>query len=118
MLIVINNLDGQVEEADEKLSRKSTPSPSVSATESDITLKIVGQKYYTLYPVEKECKIPKFVETIDSEGLSYKSGSGYGFYQFTKPELISYDKQVILMGKVWSFVVLGANETILIASKF
>lgn len=115
MLIVINNLDGQVEEADEKLSRKSTPSPSVSATESD-TLNIVDQKYYTLYPVVKECEIPEFVETI--EGLSYKSGSGYGFYQFTKPELISYDKQVILMGKVWSFVVLGANETILIASKF
>ena len=112
MLIVINNLDGQVEEADEKLSRKSTPSPSVSATESD-TLKIVGQKYYTLYPVEKECEIPRFVETI--EGLSYKSGSGYGFYQFTKPELISYDKQVILMGKVCMVI---CSETILIVSKF
>ena len=77
-------------------SRKSTPAP-IPAAESE-TLKIVGPEYYTLYPVSKECEIPKFVETI--KGLSYKPGLGYGFYQFTKPELISYDKQVILMGKV------------------
>jgi hypothetical protein len=110
IFIVLNNyfVDGQVEEADEKLSpsRKSTPSP-MSAAESD-TLKIVGQEYYKLYPVEKECKIAKFVGTIK---VAYKSGLGYGFYQFTKPELISYDKQVILMGTVCILVISSvANE--------
>ena len=94
-------IDGQVEEVDGEgsPSPESTPGPSpISVTESD-TLKIVGPEYYTLYPIEEECEILKFVENI--KDLSYKSGLGYGFYQFTKPELISYDKQVILMGKVY-----------------
>ena len=35
------------------------------------------------------------------EGLAnYNPGLGYGFYEFTMPEFISYDKQVILMDKV------------------
>ena len=48
--------------------------------------------------VSKECTILDFGKTI--EGVTYKPGLGYGFYDFTKPELISHDKQVILMDQV------------------
>lgn len=62
------------------------------------SLEKVGQDYYTLYRVTKECRLSEFATGIPD--LMVKSRLGYGFYEFTKPELISYDKQVILMDKV------------------
>ena len=62
-------------------------------------LEIVGKEYYELYPVTKECQLSEFTATIP--GLRNRWKLGYGFYEFTKPEFISYDKQVILMAKVY-----------------
>ena len=62
-------------------------------------MQLVDKKYRILKQVQEECSILDFVKTI--EGLShYTPGIGYGFYEFTKPERISHDKQVILMDKV------------------
>ena len=62
-------------------------------------LEIVKNDYYELYPVTKECQLSEFTATIP--GLTTRCKLGYGFYEFTKPEFISFDKQVILMGKVF-----------------
>ena len=62
-------------------------------------LEVVGKEYYKLYPVTKECQLSEFTKTIP--GLTSKWKLGYVFYEFTKPEFISFDKQVILMGKVY-----------------
>ena len=52
----------------------------------------------------QEYLILDFTKTI--EGITYNPGFGYGFYEFTKPEIISYDKQVILMDKVCTYTDL------------
>ena len=62
-------------------------------------LEIVGKEYYKLHSVTEECQLSVFTATI--QGLTTKCKLGYGFYQFTKPEFILNDKQVILMGKVF-----------------
>ena len=71
--------------------------------EEDKSLKLIDDKYktLTLVPSDRKCPIPvlEFAKTIKSI-FNYNPGLGYGFYEFTKPELISYDKQVILMDKV------------------
>ena len=64
----------------------------------DERLRAIDKKYYRLEPVREECTIPDFVKTI--EGVTYNPKLGYEFYEFTKPEYILYDQQVILMDKV------------------
>ena len=61
-------------------------------------LEVVHNDYYKLYPVTSECKLSEFTATIP--GLTNRCKLGYGFYEFTSSEYISFDKQVILMGKV------------------
>ena len=71
--------------------------------DEDKSLKLVDDKYKTLTQVPGDRKYPmtilEFAKTIKGV-FNYNPGLGYGFYEFTKPELISYDKQVILMDKV------------------
>ena len=63
-------------------------------------LEKVPEKYYKLYTVDKTCPVSEFVKGISESSCT---GLGYGFYEFKlKPELISYDKQVILMDKVFT----------------
>ena len=62
-------------------------------------LEKVPEKYYKLYTVDKTCPVSEFVKDIPESSCT---GLGYGFYEFKKPELISYDKQVILMDKVFT----------------
>jgi hypothetical protein len=64
-------------------------------------LKIIEQKYIKLKKVpagDREYPILEFAKTVEA---NYNPGMGYGFYEFTKPEFITCDKQVILMNKVW-----------------
>ena len=64
-------------------------------------MKMVPEENYKLFSVKKRCLVIDLVE--EHEDLKkYSPGSGYGFYEFTKPEFISHDKQVILMDKVFA----------------
>ena len=81
---------------DDKLSDEVKP-----WKDEDKSLTLVDDKHKTLtqVPGDQEYPIVEFAKTI--KGVSnYNPGLGYGFYEFTKPELISYEKQVILMDKV------------------
>ena len=88
-----NIVDGKIDEFGKQKS-------SLSSVNQNVPRKVVDEKFYQIFGVAKECDVPKFVKGIPDLKLKYNSGLGYGFYEFTKPELISYDKQVILMGKV------------------
>ena len=60
-------------------------------------MQLVNQKHYKLERVTNECSILDFCRVTFED---YTPGLGYGFYEFTKPELIQYEKQVILMDQV------------------
>lgn len=88
------------EKHDNKFERQRTS--SLRLRNDDKTLKPVDDKYFTKLirvPDDRVYPILEFTKTI--EGIpDYYPRSGYGFYEFTKPEFISHDKQVILMDKV------------------
>lgn len=92
-LLVSEPTDGKKDEFVKQRSQTST-------SNADKSLVIVPDKYYSLHSVTKACEVIDFVRGIP--GLTYSTRLGYGFYEFTKPELISYDKQVILMDKVFT----------------
>lgn len=80
-------------------------------TDDERNMQLVDKKYYTLKHVPKECLILDFCKTI--EGITYKPGLGYGFYEFTKPELIQHEKQVMLMDQVSSLLLfLNINNNL------
>jgi hypothetical protein len=72
----------------------------------DKNLKLVDEKYKKLirvpndqeYPILEFTNLKIFSEVIP--GKVYHPSLGCGFYEFTKPEYISRNKQVILMDKV------------------
>ena len=71
--------------------------------ETEENLKRVEDKYIKLkkVPGDREYPVLEFAKTMAPEGLAhYNPGLGYGFFEFTKPEFILYDKQVIMMDKV------------------
>ena len=92
-------LDGQ---PDIEAEQKRLPSKAASSNDyiyrDNQKLQLVTERYYKLKYVPQECSILDFAKTI--EGVTYNAGFGYGFYEFTKPEIIQYDKQVILMNEV------------------
>ena len=55
--------------------------------------------HYSIYEVREDCD-----DTVESFGRrhipGFKSGSGYGYFEFTKPEYMKLNKNVILMDKV------------------
>ena len=82
--------------------RRESERRRVSLRFKNESLKLVDDKYkiLTRIPADQEYPILEFTKTI--EGIpNYYPSLGYGFYQFTKPEYISYDKQVILMDQVY-----------------
>ena len=71
--------------------------------DDDEKLSPIEEKYHVQLervPLGQEYPILDFVKT-KIEGVTYNPRLGYGFYEFTKPELISYDKQVIVMDQVF-----------------
>ena len=91
IVIILNIVDGM---EDECTSQASSPRCA------ERKLHIVGKDYYKLYWVTEDCQLAEFTKNIP--GLMHRCKLGYGFYEFTKPEYISFDKQVILMDKVFS----------------
>ena len=84
----------------EKELNQRTP---ITISKVDSEIKMVPEENYKLYSVENRCRVIDFVgKHADLE--KYSPGLGYGFYEFTKPEFISYDKQVILMDKVFAII--------------
>jgi hypothetical protein len=82
-------------------SETERPKASLKRKEAD-NLELIADKCIKLkkVPGDREYPILEFVKTV--KGLAnYNPGLGYGFYEFTKPEFILYDKQVILMDKVF-----------------
>lgn len=66
-------------------------------------------------PSDREYPVLEFAKTMAPEGLAhYNPGLGYGFYEFTKPEFILYDKQVIMMDKVSKFNSMQLNVKLII----
>jgi hypothetical protein len=94
----IGRVNQQLEASEQvEMERPKTPK------DAEENLKAVELKYIKLkkVPGDREYPVHEFAKTMD--GLSnYNPGLGYAFYEFTKPELIAYDKQVILMDKVWT----------------
>lgn len=90
-------LDGQPDIEAEQKGLPSTAGSGKDDHDKD-NLKLIAERYYKLKNVPKEYLILDFAKTI--EGITYNPGFGYGFYEFTKPEIIHYDKQVILMDEV------------------
>ena len=87
------------ERHDNRFERQKTS--SLRLRDDDKTLKLVDDKYKMLIrvPDDREYPVLEFTKTI--KGIpDYYPKLGYGFYEFTKPEFISRDKQVILMDKV------------------
>jgi hypothetical protein len=78
-------------------SRRSRVSLSTSEIlDSDLsTLRSCPMAKYQVLNVEEDTSIKNFVES--KEGLRFKTGKG--FYEFTKPESISPNKEVVLMKK-------------------
>ena len=93
---MINKPDG---EPKNETDSKQEASTTFTDDDGNLLIKLVDKKYYTLNRVLQECSTLDFGKNI--KGITYKPGLGYGFYEFTKPELISHDKQVILMDQVF-----------------
>ena len=69
--------------------------------DDDKSLKLVDDKYKKLTRVPGDQEYPVLEFTKNIEGIpNYYPKLGYGFYEFTKPEFILHNKQVILMDKV------------------
>lgn len=47
-------------------------------------------------------------------GHHYNQASGYGYFQFTKPEFISQDMKILLMKKVSIIILVGLLHMIII----
>jgi len=65
-----------------------------SGNEEPESLSEVGCQRFKILKVPKKCTIKQFVL---SNNLEFKTGRG--FYEFTKPEIISYKKEVVLVDK-------------------
>jgi len=65
-----------------------------TGNESPDTLAKVGNERFKILKVPKKCTIKQFVL---SNNLEFKVGRG--FYEFTKPEIISHKKKVVLVDK-------------------
>lgn len=64
-------------------------------------LKQVKKKYKTFH-VSEDCRLMDFVkQTEDLNAFKSKVAMGYGFYQFTKKEMISSSNQVLLQDEVF-----------------
>ena len=74
-------------------------------------LKPVEEKYYKLKYVPEECALLDIAKAI--EGVAYAPGLGYGFYEFTKPEYILYNKQVIVMDQVFKLSIKFDDNSIM-----
>ena len=69
-----------------------------SCTDKEVE-KVVNEQYYQLYYVPQDCTTT-VKEFLEDRQLHYSLCLGYAFYEFTEPELIAHNKQVILMDKV------------------
>ena len=65
----------------------------------DQNLKPVPNRNYSLFTVSKACKVIEF-RNAHQELNTYNPALGYGFFEFTKREYISYNQEVIVMDKV------------------
>ena len=85
---------------------KNEQKASERLTVTDKSLKLVDDDYKKLirvprpddqeyYPILDFIKLESVSEVL--HGKKYHPSLGYGFYEFTKPEYISRNKQVILM---------------------
>ena len=80
-----------------------SPIATQKALLKDQNLKPVPNENYELFTVSKACKVIEFRNSHQKLNTYYPA-FGYGFFEFTKPEYISYNREVILMDKVYSFV--------------
>ena len=91
---------------------KNEQKASERLTATDESLKLVDEKYKKLirvpddqeYPILDFTNLKSVSEVLPSK--KYHPSLGYGFYEFTKPEYISRNKQVILMDKVYHYIYL------------
>ena len=65
-----------------------------TGNEEPESLKEISKERFNILKVPKKCTIKQFVL---SNNLEFKTGRG--FYEFTKPEIISYKKEVVLVEK-------------------
>ena len=87
---------------DEAEARKKL---SLKLKDDDESLKLVDGMYIkklSQVPGDQEYPVLEFAR--NNEIPNYNPKQGYGFYQFTQPEFISYSKLVILQDKVCKHV--------------
>jgi hypothetical protein len=93
-----NEEDAVEFDSSERSARRSTARVSLSTSsisESEISvLRSCPMAKYQILDVDEDTSIKHFVE---SKGLRFKTGKG--FYEFTKPETIGSNKEVVLMKK-------------------
>ena len=90
--MVLNIIDGE-------LPRKPKDvKPSSIHESAHEKLKQVERKYEA-FEVSAECRLVDFVKCIEVLN-AFEPKLGYGFYQFTEKEMISYNDQVLLRDKV------------------
>ena len=90
--MVLNTIDGE-------LPRKPKDvKPSSILKSAHEKLKQVERKYKAFH-VSDECRLVDFVKCKEDLN-AFEPKLGYGFYQFTKKEMISYYDQVLLRDKV------------------
>ena len=65
-----------------------------TGNEEPESLKEISKERFNILKVPKKCTIKQFVL---SNNLEFKTGCG--FYEFTKPEIISHKKEVVLVEK-------------------
>lgn len=83
----------------------------VGATERPHGLQKVGEERFKILKVPKKCTIKQFVL---SNSLEFRCGRG--FYEFTKPEIISYRKEVVLVEKSSGKMFTGRDACRLIGA--
>ena len=89
-------------EEDEFLDQRS-PIATQEVLLKDQNLKPVPTESYLLFTVSKACKVIEFRNAHQNLN-TYNPALGYGFFEFTKPEYIRYNRAVIVMDKVLIFV--------------
>ncbi|CAH1800252.1 unnamed protein product [Owenia fusiformis] len=81
------------------------------AGDVDGDLTAVNPSRFQILHVDEKCAIKQFVQDND---LVFKAGQG--FYEFTKPELISHKKEVVLVDKATGDMFTGPEACALIGA--
>ena len=83
-----------------------------TGNENPDTLSEVQKERFKILKVPKKCTIKQFVL---SNNLEFKVGRG--FYEFTKPEIISHKKEVVLVDKATGEMFTGKDACRMIRGK-